>query len=49
MKIRCLRCALFALLALGTLYELVSVYRSAKDEMVSLTYRGRQELSGKMR
>ncbi len=49
MNLRYLRFAAFALLAFATVSELVSAYRHSKDELVTLTYQGRQRLSGQLR
>lgn len=49
MKMRCFQCVVFAALVLCAVVELARAYRYSKDEMVTLTYRGRQSLSGQMR
>lgn len=49
MKMRYFQYVVFAALILSTVVELARAYRSSKDEMVTLTYRGRQSLSGQLR
>lgn len=49
MKMRCFQCAVFAAVLLCAVVELTRAYRTSKDEMVTLTYRGRQSLSGQLR
>lgn len=49
MKMRCFQCLVFAAVLLCAVVELTRAYQTSKDEMVTLTYRGRQSLSGQLR